>query len=79
MFSVEVWLVYCLILNVHIRVRQIGHSKAQFAGNVENIVRNCNAAVGYLAISLRVSRETATAALRLLEIFSIFPRKRALH
>ena len=71
--------VYCLILNTYVRVRQIGHDKAQFAGNVGHIVKNCNVGVAYLAISLWASREIATAVLRFLEIGPLCLQKRALH
>jgi len=57
----------------------MGHDKAQFAGNVGHIVKNCNAGVAYLAISLWASREIATAVLRFLEIGPLCLRKRALH
>jgi len=62
----------------------MGHDKAQFAGNVGYIVKNCNAGVAYLAISLWASREIATAVLRFLEIVGmphhpLSLRKRALH
>ena len=45
----------------------------------DTIAKDCDAVVADLANSLRVSRETATAALHFLEILSVFRRKRALH
>ena len=71
--------VYCLMLNAHIRARQIRHSKERFAGHGDTIAKDRDAVVADLANSLRVSRETATAALHFLEILSVFRRKRALH
>ena len=75
---------YCLTLNTYVRVRQIGHDKAQFAENVgmvrhPGIAKNCNAGVAYLAISLWASREIVTAVLHFLEIGPLCLRKRAVH
>ena len=63
---------------VTFRATQFVRCKAQFAGNVGYLSKNCNAAAGELGGSLRASRQDHSAALRFLDLGPLSLRKRAL-
>jgi len=69
--------VYLVTHIVTFRASQIARSKAQFAGNVDYLSKNCNAAAGDLGGSLRARRQRPTAALRFLDVAPLCLRKRA--
>ena len=69
---------YHITYIVTFRASQKAQGKAQFAGNVDYLSKNCNPALGFLGGSLRASRQKPPAALRFLDVAPLCLRKRAL-
>jgi hypothetical protein len=55
----------------------MAQGKAQFAGNVDYLSKNCNAALGHLGGSLRASRHKPTASVHFIDVAPQCQRKRA--